>query len=190
MPSSIATALLSVLAIARLSLTAPAAEPASHSSLSVLENVPEGLAIAYTEQAGNYTIAYFVKDPTYIESYVAAVEQRAATACGQNLVQCGTNNKASSDACGAVLTQISRIASTRAPLSPRQVCAINRDSRQCCISWSKEVANLQYGFLLPAAAKTFDECDKGTGVSGLARDVILNGVCMTQCLSDRGTGCR
>jgi hypothetical protein len=71
-------------------------------------------------------------------------------------------------------------------------CLINLvvpNNHQCCISWSAQVPGLYTQYLFPAVEKMMPMCARDGLVSARATDVQLAGSCVTQCLSDRATGC-
>ncbi|KAK6981602.1 hypothetical protein R3P38DRAFT_3113786 [Favolaschia claudopus] len=115
------------------------------------------------------------------------IAEPAAVACGTNDVTCSGGHKATSSICNQLINQLSANGGTVIGNSPRSIC-LGQGGNQCCVSWSAAVGNMPQGDLFNAANKVFHSCF-GTTISGLARNVELNGGCVTQCLSNRPTGC-
>ncbi|KAJ7603051.1 hypothetical protein B0H17DRAFT_1097735 [Mycena rosella] len=60
----------------------------------------------------------------------------------------------------------------------------------CCTSWSRAVGRMPAAFSFEAAHKIRVACfSVQFGGRGLARNVDLNGQCVTQCLSKRPDAC-
>ncbi|KAJ7145661.1 hypothetical protein C8R44DRAFT_596575, partial [Mycena epipterygia] len=121
-----------------------------------------------------------------------ALSPRACT--GTDDVTCSSSHAATASLCAELLNTIHANPNTIIDDSPRAVClgqSSNQSSNQCCVSWSKAVGPLLQSALFTAANKVFSTCleESLTNESGLARNVILNGVCLTECLSNRPTGC-
>ncbi|KAJ7302167.1 hypothetical protein DFH08DRAFT_93687 [Mycena albidolilacea] len=72
--------------------------------------------------------------------------------------------------------------------SPRAVCP-GQGGNQCYVSWNTAVGSMPEAFLFNAANKIFGTCFSPTFGSGFARNVVLNGGCVTECLSNRPNGC-
>ncbi|KAJ6615984.1 hypothetical protein B0H10DRAFT_1652847, partial [Mycena sp. CBHHK59/15] len=119
-----------------------------------------------------------------------AARAPAPRACGTDDVTCASSHAASSALCSQLLNILNTNPGTIIDNSPRAIC-LGQGSNQCCVSWSKAVGAMLQGGLFSAANKVFNICLAGSAVSqsGLARNVILNGGCVTQCLSNRPTGC-
>ncbi|KAI2615876.1 hypothetical protein GGR54DRAFT_611399 [Hypoxylon sp. NC1633] len=100
---------------------------------------------------------------------------------------CSSENNANNELCSKLVDNL--YATSRNPISkaPRQVCYKENDS-YCCTSWSAEVSGLTQGDLADNANAIFKQCVQN-GISGQLNGVKLSGVCMDQCLSNRGTGC-
>ncbi|KAJ7311764.1 hypothetical protein DFH08DRAFT_629393, partial [Mycena albidolilacea] len=96
---------------------------------------------------------------------------------------CGNGHKATSTICDQLLTHLSSSGGTVIANSPCAVC-LGQSDNQCCVSWSAAVGNMPQGDLFNAANKVCRDCFGGT-ISGLTRNVNLNGGCVTECLSNR-----
>jgi hypothetical protein len=108
--------------------------------------------------------------------------------CGANDVTCSGSHVPVAGACQALIQSLINFGGNILGDSPRSVC-LTSDGAQCCVSWSAVVDGLVEDSLVSAAQKVQDTCVVPRGNSGLARNVNLQGVCLTQCLSDRATGC-
>ncbi|KAJ7253290.1 hypothetical protein C8J57DRAFT_1237625 [Mycena rebaudengoi] len=111
-------------------------------------------------------------------------------ACGTADVTCSSSHAASPAICSQLITTINSNSGNILGDSPRAVC-LGQSSNQCCISWSKAVGPMLQGSLSPAATKVYNVCLSGSTLlqSGEAKNVILNGGCVIQCLSNRPGGC-
>ncbi|KAF9930897.1 hypothetical protein FBU30_011095 [Linnemannia zychae] len=58
-----------------------------------------------------------------------------------------------------------------------------------CTSWSIAVSGGRFGYLVSAERSIETTCGTTWGTSGLSRDTLIGGTCLTQCLSDRPDGC-
>ncbi|KAI1495409.1 hypothetical protein F5X99DRAFT_152338 [Biscogniauxia marginata] len=109
-------------------------------------------------------------------------------ACSANpQPSCDSSHAANNDLCSQLVNGL--YGSSRSPVakSPRQVC-YKQDDSYCCTSWSSAVNGLTQGDLADNAQAILAQCAQN-GVSGQLRGVRLKGVCLDQCLSNRGTGC-
>jgi hypothetical protein len=149
----------------------------------------EELVILSTEQTVNGTLTIWgVSDGTTSkarsESPFADLQKRQ---CGSNDVTCSGSHTADINSCFSLITNLENNPGTTLNESPRSIC-LTQNGNQCCVSWANPVGGLTQGQLVSAATKIFDTCINDR-ISGLARNVNLNGVCTTECLSDRATGC-
>ena len=63
-------------------------------------------------------------------------------------------------------------------------------NEKCCIGWAHVVnQGTTNHVLVPAAVDTYNRCQRGGRVSGLAVDVLLGSTCTKQCLSNPGDWC-
>ncbi|EJD50783.1 hypothetical protein AURDEDRAFT_47322, partial [Auricularia subglabra TFB-10046 SS5] len=108
-------------------------------------------------------------------------------ACGTNNVQCSGSNVPNRQACSNLIASLNTNGGTGVGNSPRSICQTT-NGNQCCVSWADVASGLTEGELVPAANAVFNGCVVN-GQSGVSRNTDLNGVCTTQCLSDRATGC-
>lgn len=116
--------------------------------------------------------------------------------CGSNRVAAcnGGSNRAGSVICQRLIGDL-RATNRQVAQSPRAVClGQSSGSSRCCTSWSQAVANQNFrtGNLAPAAEAILNQCRAQDGlVSGrtVTNGASLQGVCATQCLSNRPDGC-
>ncbi|KAJ7102402.1 hypothetical protein B0H15DRAFT_329458 [Mycena belliarum] len=117
-----------------------------------------------------------------------AFDVRAPVPCsGNNDVTCSGSHQANSGICNQLVNQLNSNSGVVIGDSPRSIC-LGQSGNQCCVSWSAAVGSMPQGDLFNAAKKIFSTCF-GDNISGLARNVNLNGGCVTECLSNRATGC-
>ncbi|KAJ6522996.1 hypothetical protein B0H19DRAFT_973047, partial [Mycena capillaripes] len=107
-------------------------------------------------------------------------------ACGTNDVTCSGSHLASTDICRQLVNSLNT--GTSIGNSPRSIC-LGQSNNQCCVSWSRPAGTMTESNLVNAANKIFGTCWSPTNGSGLARNVILNNICVTECLSNRPDGC-
>lgn len=105
--------------------------------------------------------------------------------CGSNQVQCNSAHSAYTTVCSALINTLSGAGVSTAP---RSIC-LSQSGNQCCISWANPAPGLVQTELYNAANKARNNCGGGGSVSAIARDVNLHGVCTSQCLSNRPSGC-
>ncbi|EJD37923.1 hypothetical protein AURDEDRAFT_116665 [Auricularia subglabra TFB-10046 SS5] len=117
------------------------------------------------------------------------VEARGLTerACGTNNVQCFGSNVPNRQACQNLINSLNANSGSSVGNSPRSICQTT-NGNQCCVSWANVASGLTQGMLVSAANAVQNGCVVN-GQSGLSRNTNLNGVCTTQCLSSRATGC-
>ncbi|KAL7623136.1 hypothetical protein AAE478_006817 [Parahypoxylon ruwenzoriense] len=101
---------------------------------------------------------------------------------------CDTDHAANNDLCSQLVNGLYATSRNSVAKSPRQIC-YKEDDSYCCTSWSDAVNGLTQGDLADNANTILSQCVQN-GVSGIMRGVRLNGVCLNQCMSNRGTGCR
>ncbi|KAK0723594.1 hypothetical protein B0T26DRAFT_622866, partial [Lasiosphaeria miniovina] len=109
-----------------------------------------------------------------------------ARRCGSNAVSCDGGHAPALNTCTELVNRV-RTSTLTLNSSPRSVC-LSRSGKNCCISWSKDIGSVREADLFNAGKNVLDRC-VGENNSGLARDVSINGNCLTECLSDRATGC-
>jgi len=123
---------------------------------------------------------------------VASPQDRPITSrqsCGTNDLLCSDRYAASKDTC-ATLVEILDAATMVFPYSASRAVCLDQAGDRCCTSWSVSVDELQEYVLLFAAEKILNGCNYGGNrVGGSARNVLLMGTCVTQCLSNRPDGC-
>ncbi|KAJ6473347.1 hypothetical protein C8R47DRAFT_1053805 [Mycena vitilis] len=140
------------------------------------------LVIAQVIPAGNYTLTY------WSEAAGAPNVARAPVPCsGTNDVTCSGSHKADSNLCSQLVGGLNSNGGHVVGNSPRAIC-LGQGGNECCVSWSQAVGNMPQIDLYNAANKVFHTCI-GSTISGLARNVNLQGGCVTECLSNRANGC-
>ncbi|KAJ7456519.1 hypothetical protein FB451DRAFT_607293 [Mycena latifolia] len=170
---------LSVAAVLALAAGLAQAAPAE------TETYP-GLVISKVVPMGEYNLTYWSDAPG--SSPANALDARAPVPCsGTNDVTCSGSHKADSGICNQLVNSLNSNSGTVIGDSPRSIC-LGQSGNQCCVSWSAAVGSMPQGDLFSAAKKVFSTCF-GSTISGLARNVNLNGGCVTECLSNRPTGC-
>lgn len=109
----------------------------------------------------------------------------------QHLVQrdnptCSGDHQASTGDCSNLLAAISNDLSDL-PSSPQDIRYNN-----CYVSWSKRAdqEGTVVAHLYNAARNIYNTCNSNNKVSGLVKNVDLNGVKLTECLSNRATRCK
>ncbi|EJD50801.1 hypothetical protein AURDEDRAFT_111961 [Auricularia subglabra TFB-10046 SS5] len=116
-----------------------------------------------------------------------AARELTERACGTNNVQCFGSNVPNRQACQNLINSLSANSGTGVGNSPRSICQTT-NGNQCCVSWADVASGLTQGMLVSAANAVQNGCVVN-GQSGVSRNTDLNGVCTTQCLSDRASGC-
>ncbi|PKS08153.1 hypothetical protein jhhlp_005429 [Lomentospora prolificans] len=109
--------------------------------------------------------------------------------CGDRSLECNGSNSPSVNSCRQLIGSLRTNSAITVGPSPRSIC-LNQNGSQCCVSWSEVVSGLTQGDLIGAAETVLNQCVSARNNSGLVRNVSLRGVCTTQCLSNRATGCR
>ncbi|KAJ7610031.1 hypothetical protein DFH06DRAFT_1148268 [Mycena polygramma] len=142
-----------------------------------------GLVISHIVPVGQYNMTYWVESPG-----TAAVASGAlsARACGTNDVTCSDDHVATTAICTDLIASLNDDTSVKD--SPRAIC-LKQGSDQCCVSWSSGVGAMVERNLFAPADAIKKQCWSPTFGSGLARNVLLNGACVTVCLSNRPNGC-
>ncbi|KAJ7823716.1 hypothetical protein B0H14DRAFT_2369991, partial [Mycena olivaceomarginata] len=116
--------------------------------------------------------------------------ERAPIPCsGSNDVTCSDSHKADSNlpVCSQLLNNLSGNGGKSVSNAPLAIC-LGQQSDQCCVSWSAAVGTMPQIDLFNAANKVFHSCFDST-ISGLARNVNLDGEYVTECLSNCPDGC-
>ncbi|KAJ7124593.1 hypothetical protein C8R43DRAFT_958645 [Mycena crocata] len=150
-----------------------------HAAPAADETYP--LVISHVVSVGQYNMTYWSDAP-------GAPRTLVARACsGTNDVSCSGSHQANSGVCNQLINNINANSGTIIGDSPRAVC-LGQGGNECCVSWSAAVGNMPQGDLFNAANKIFNNCF-GSSISGVARNVALNGGCVTECLSNRADGC-
>ncbi|KAF7350039.1 hypothetical protein MVEN_01305600 [Mycena venus] len=141
------------------------------------------LVVLSTQETANGTIT--------IWGYSDGASKRADTLekrqCGGNAITCSGSHTADINSCRQLISSLSSNSGSGVGTSPRSICT-TQNGNQCCVSWADAVSGLTQGDLVDAAQEILNDCG-GSSVSGLSRDTDLNGVCTTQCLSNRADGC-
>ncbi|KAJ7505963.1 hypothetical protein B0H11DRAFT_1850562 [Mycena galericulata] len=141
------------------------------------------LVLLSTQETANGTITIWGY-PNDASEHTVGLEKRQ---CGSNAVTCSGSNTADVNSCRQLISSLRSNAGQGLGTSPRSICT-TQNGNQCCVSWANAVSGLTQGNLVNAAQDVLNTC-AGSTVSGLTRNTNLNGVCTTQCLSNRATGC-
>ncbi|KAJ7613212.1 hypothetical protein FB45DRAFT_759295 [Roridomyces roridus] len=107
--------------------------------------------------------------------------------CGTNNVTCSGSHTADRNACLQLVGSLSANSGQGVGVAPRSICQ-TVNGNQCCVSWANPVSGLTQGQLVNSANDVLNDCS-GNDISGLTRNTNLNGICTTQCLSNRPSGC-
>ena len=99
---------------------------------------------------------------------------------------CSSGHAATRSVCQTLIDEVCSSGNSLSS-SPRSLC-LSQSGSQCCISWSADVGAFPESNLCGAANNVFATCT-ANAVSGLQRNTPLNGGCVTECLSNRATGC-
>ncbi|KAI9778781.1 MAG: hypothetical protein M1839_007871 [Geoglossum umbratile] len=178
------TVIIALLASVLGAVQASPITPERAQSYQVGDKITEGsesLVVAKVEPYGNGTLTYWVEDDT---KPAPAARDLTPRACGTNDVSCSGSHQADFWDCYDLTIALGNDGSTILPVSPRSICY-----GTCCTSWSHAQAGIRKAYLVFANNRIISECGGGNTLSGLARNVNLNNNCMTQCLSNRPTGC-
>jgi hypothetical protein len=171
-----ATFLSAVLLVVGHVAAVPAAAPVPNEFGLIITNT-----VALTDSA---TLTIWGEAPGY-ESTNSTIAKRQ---CGSNDVSCSGSHVPDTNSCNQLIDSLLSNGGTVLGDSPRSIC-LTQNGAQCCTSWSAVVHGLQEFSLANAATQILNNCVGPNHQSGLARNVDLQGVCLTQCLSDRATGC-
>jgi hypothetical protein len=144
------------------------------------------LIISHIVPLGQYNLTYWNDAPS--TSTANTLPERASISySGSNDVTCSGSHKADSNLCSQLLNNLSGNDGKSVANAPRAIC-LGQQNDQCCVSWSAAVGTMPQVDLFNAANKAFHSCF-GSTILGLARNVNLNGGCVTERLSNRSDGC-
>jgi hypothetical protein len=148
-----------------------------------------GFIVLQTDQVANGTLTWYGLDPSANGTAPAEAPQGAtAQGCGDNApVVCSGKHQAPYEACEALNYEFISDPGRGVPTSPRSVC-FNGNAGQCCASWARDAPGLLWGYLVNGLEAALGNCGTDS-ISAKTENVILNGVCTTQCTSNRPTGC-
>ncbi|KAJ7740787.1 hypothetical protein B0H14DRAFT_2989875 [Mycena olivaceomarginata] len=141
------------------------------------------LVLLSTQETANGTLTFWGY-PDGASKRAVGLEKRQ---CGSNAVTCSGSHTADVNSCRQLISSLRSNGGQGVGTSPRSICT-TQNGNQCCVSWADAVSGLTQGNLVNAAQAVLNDC-AGSTVSGLSRDTNLNGVCTTECLSNRATGC-
>ncbi|EJD50239.1 hypothetical protein AURDEDRAFT_112316 [Auricularia subglabra TFB-10046 SS5] len=145
----------------------------------------EALVVVKTEDSIHGPLVFYGLPGTANETVAArGLTERA---CGTNNVQCSGRHVPDNQACQNLINALNANSGSSVGNSPRSIC-LTTNGNQCCVSWAKVAPGLTQGILVSAANAVQNDCVVN-GQSGLSRNTNLNGICTTQCLSNRATGC-
>lgn len=138
-----------------------------------------------TEPVSNGTLSWFA-DPLFERGVANDLLASRDPGCGTNNIKCATSNPYHSPTCQDL---INVLGSSIVADGYRAVC-LDKGNGQCCISWSKTTSRrIRQDELIPSAKRSLNTCG-GPGRSGQEWNVNLGGTCLSQCLSNRPTGCK
>ncbi|KAK3322838.1 hypothetical protein B0H66DRAFT_495935 [Apodospora peruviana] len=135
---------------------------------------------------GRGTLTIYGSNPAFAGSS-NATDVQLARRCGSNEIHCDGKHVPALNTCSLLIENV-RTSGLTLNSSPRAVC-LNRNNKDCCISWSSDIGSVHELDLYSAAKSSLDRCVTENN-SGRATDVAINGHCLNQCLSDRATGCK
>ncbi|KAJ6592650.1 hypothetical protein B0H19DRAFT_921467 [Mycena capillaripes] len=143
------------------------------------------LAIYHVEKEGEQDLTYY----SFPSSSVAA-RSAVPRACGTDDVICAADNGATPAICNELILILNRTPTALLNGTPAAI-GLGQASNQCCISWNANAGAMQQGALVHTATKVYNTCLAPSTLrqSGVALNIILNGFCVTQCLSNRPDGC-
>ena len=144
----------------------------------------EALVVLKTEDSIHGPLVFYGLAGGANETVAARLVERA---CGTNNVQCFGSHVPNRQSCQNLINSLNANSGSSVGNSPRSICQTT-NANQCCVSWANNAPGLVEGDLVNAAVKTYNQCVT-SGLSGLTRNTNLHGVCTTQCLSNRATGC-
>ncbi|KAK3356610.1 hypothetical protein B0T25DRAFT_452449 [Lasiosphaeria hispida] len=137
-----------------------------------------------TERVGNGTLSWFAAPPS--NGGVAYDLVSRDPGCGTNNIKCATSNAYHGPTCQNVINVLD---SSNVADGYRAVC-LDQGNGQCCISWSKNTSRrIRQNELVPSARRSLNTCGD-SNKSGQEWNVNLGGTCLSQCLSNRPTGCK
>ena len=148
-----------------------------------VEAADDDLVVVQTLPYANGTLVVYGSAPGTV---TAVSPQSPAPNCGTNAVTCSSSHTANINTCASLISGIQDSSALLAS-SPRALC-LTQGGDQCCVSWSTDIGSVNESDLFSAAEAVFNECINDN-LSGLARDVSINGQCLTECVSNRATGC-
>lgn len=186
-PTSI---LASLVFVASRALALPSAAVTTGSDLDAFRNTTSP-KLVHAEVVNGYLWTIYDDESLPL---LSADEGRLERRCGSNAVGCDYyNNRAIAGICGLLMDAMGDPGNrdrSVTPFTSQCFTATNiPDNNRCCITWSRRVDGVKVHYLFPAAASTLRQCTRNDLVSGWASDVDLAGACVTQCMSNRETGC-
>lgn len=164
----------------------------STSALTLGERTPADLEVLHTRSTLDGTLTWYGDAPSTKRSTTSSASDlspRQNTGCGSYRIDCSDKYTYYGLTCQKLITAVT--SDTWLFQSPRAVCFGQGDADQCCISWSKvPILSTHQRELVASANRVLAQCGLYAVKSGLERNVLLGGTCMTQCLSNRPTGCQ
>ena len=182
--------------IAFLAAAQALAVPAASGSLKPLQDeaaelAAEGLVLLKTQTLGDSGIitiygSIAVTSDESTDSNTTTTPVPLVKRCGSNQPLCGTAWVPAVSPCETLVGTVQGNPSFLLG-NPRSVCYESWGNK-CCISWSANVGTIRQSDLHAAARGGLDHC-VFNGRSCRTTDVSLNDQCVSQCLSNRATGC-
>lgn len=190
MQFKLSTVVLASLLAAVPALAAPAIDVATVGT--VLPEPEEGFTLTHQVTTAEGILSYYGATPG------SEISKRAPSPmasqnnkrCGSNQVSCSNENEGSIPVCHTLISQVGG-SSFVIGESTRSLCLSVNSQGTCCISWGNNVAFAENA-LVSGANAGLNACSnyKSAGyASAVARDVLVNGICIVQCLSNRAGGC-
>ena len=144
------------------------------------------------EQVAGGHLTWYAIDESETQAEARQLDRRRQN-CGSNDVSCSGDHRGDVGTCQALVLAINNDGKGSDTIPPfSQSICIQLGEDACCIGWSEVIQETAvYRDLVSAADAVLASCSSGSGVSGLTRNTQLgSSTCMTQCLSDRPTGCK
>jgi len=156
---------------------------AQSQAAAVDSRTPDGLKVVKVENHANGTLTWYADAGPVPRDEVSSRD----AGCGTNTIKCSGSHAYDGDLCKQLFNSLQ--ANLYMSSEPRAVC-LGQGNDQCCISWSKTAKySMRQKDILPSAQRVFSECGSSYYLSGQEWNVLLDGTCVSQCLSNRPSGC-
>jgi hypothetical protein len=190
MQFKLSTVVLASLLAALPALAAPTVDVAAAGI--IVPEPEEGLTLTHQITTADGILSYYGTTPgSEISKRVPApLVSQNNKRCGTNQVSCSNENEGSIPVCHTLIAQVGGSGVVIGE-STRSLCLSINSQGTCCISWGNNAAFVESA-LVSGANAGLNTCSnyKSAGyASAVVRDVLVNGVCIVQCLSNRAKGC-